>query len=198
MVDALAVDRVESLPSVPFPRRREWPWSIVVLCLVLVIGSGCGTATGGASHSPMTATDPVSVAKELAFTTRTVDGKTFDGRSLAGQPAVIWFWASWCPICASDAENAVKLSENAKNSGITFVTIDGLDSPEAQARQFVSGHSMTGLVNATDPTGEIWSNFGVFAQDSYALVRADGKIRIIAGSGLDVPDLTTMMQKLTA
>src|SRR5262245_51367834 len=96
---------------------RPHPALVAVISTALVL-TGCGqTAAGGAptpttSHSsssqaptsPTAATvTPPRVPEQLDFTAQTIDGKQFSGASLAGKPAVLWFWAPWCPKCQAEA-----------------------------------------------------------------------------------------------
>jgi thiol-disulfide isomerase/thioredoxin len=46
-----------------------------------------------------------TVPAALAFSAPVVGGGQFDGASLAGKPAVLWFWASWCPRCQAKAND---------------------------------------------------------------------------------------------
>lgn len=71
---------------------RRLGWLVAVAALVL---AGCGGGSPRAAGAPAT-TSPASL---FAFTATTVDGKPFDGMSMAGKPTVLWFWAPWCPIC---------------------------------------------------------------------------------------------------
>ncbi|MDH2393959.1 redoxin family protein, partial [Streptomyces sp. HNM0663] len=39
-----------------------------------------------------------------------MDGKPFDAKTLAGKPAVLWFWAPWCPTCKGQAAETAKVA----------------------------------------------------------------------------------------
>ena len=39
----------------------------------------------------------------LQFTATTLSGAPFNGASLQGKPAVLWFWAPRCPFCNAEA-----------------------------------------------------------------------------------------------
>ena len=39
----------------------------------------------------------------LQFAGTTVSGAPFNGASLQGKPAVLWFWTPWCPFCNAEA-----------------------------------------------------------------------------------------------
>jgi hypothetical protein len=46
---------------------------------------------------------PTAAAADLNFTGTTLSGGTFNGSSLQGKPAVLWFWTPWCPFCNAEA-----------------------------------------------------------------------------------------------
>ena len=39
----------------------------------------------------------------LNFSGTTLSGAPFNGASLQGKPAVLWFWTPWCPFCNAEA-----------------------------------------------------------------------------------------------
>ena len=45
------------------------------------------------------------------------DGSKFDAKSEEGKPTVIYFWASWCPICHSEMPNIEKHYQTFKDRG---------------------------------------------------------------------------------
>ena len=47
---------------------------------------------------------PAALADDrLDFTGTTLSGAPFNGSSLQGKPAVLWFWTPWCPFCNAEA-----------------------------------------------------------------------------------------------
>lgn len=148
--------------------------------LVAVVGlGGCGgtSSTGGAgSTAPpdVTAGQPAAPAAQLDFTARTVTGATFDGRQLAGKPAVLWFWSPWCPTCRAQAPAVSALA--AKYAGkVSVVGVGGLDTSGA-IRDY--GASLSGFPQLDDARGDVWKRFGVTAQSSYVVLDAAGRIQV--------------------
>lgn len=45
----------------------------------------------------------------LNFTATTLGGAPFNGASLQGKPAVLWFWTPWCPYCNAEAPGSARL-----------------------------------------------------------------------------------------
>ena len=58
---------------------------------------------------------------QLNFTGTTLSGATFNGASLQGKPAVMWFWTPWCPFCNQEAPSVSAVA--AANPKVTFVGV---------------------------------------------------------------------------
>ncbi|SDH90368.1 Thiol-disulfide isomerase or thioredoxin [Actinokineospora alba] len=128
------------------------------------------TATGGSS-SPAPA---AAVPEKLQFTAMTVDGKDFRGESLAGKPAVLWFWAPWCPKCRREASGLAEVAKRHEGK-VTFVGVAAQDRVEAM-RDFVQKRGVGGFTHLADTEAALWKRFGVTYQPAYAFLSADGTI----------------------
>src|SRR5258707_10468601 len=60
-----------------------------------------------------------------------MDGSTLSLGDLRGQPAVLVFWASWCPFCREEAPHVNKLAAEFESRG---VHVFGVDVHDSQAR----------------------------------------------------------------
>lgn len=129
--------------------------------------------TAGATPSKATG-QPVPVPEVLQFEAKTLDGKAFDGRTLAGKPVVFWFWAPWCPLCRSDGPNVAAV-EAEYGDRVTFVGVAGLDQLSAM-KSFVADTGTGGFTQLNDEAGEIWRKLEIATQSSFAFVKADGSI----------------------
>src|ERR1700738_2491383 len=63
----------------------------------------------------------VAADDRLNFPGTTPGGAPFKGASLQGKPAVLWFWAPFCPFCNAEAPGLSQVA--AANPGVTFVGI---------------------------------------------------------------------------
>lgn len=106
----------------------------------------------------------------LQFTATTLDGAPFNGASLQGKPAVLWFWTPWCPFCNQEAPSVSQVA--AANPAVTFVGV-AAHSDVAAMRDFVSKYKLN-FTNLNDADGSIWARFGVPWQPAYVFERADG------------------------
>lgn len=137
-------------------------------------GSTSDASPGSTVDAP--AGESAQAPPKLRFNARTLDGGTFSGASLAGEPAVLWFWAPWCPNCRAEAP---AVAEAARNNGdVTFVGVSSRAEASAM-RDFVSRYGVGGFTQINDTTGEIWSRFGVTYQPAYAFISADGSIEVV-------------------
>ena len=65
---------------------------------------------------------PAAVADDrLDFTGTSLSGAPFNGASLQGKPAVMWFWTPWCPFCNAEAPSVSSVA--AANPKVTFVGV---------------------------------------------------------------------------
>lgn len=128
-----------------------------------------------ADDAPATKTPaPKPVPEKLRFTARTIDGKDFSGASLAGKPALLWFWAPWCSNCQAEAPT---MAEAAKSSGVQFVGVAAQDQIPAM-QGFVDRFGLGSFPHIADLEGKTWKRFGVTYQPAYAFVSSNGDIEV--------------------
>lgn len=159
-----------------------------VVAMVAVAGialAGCGTADQPAGSAPVAAEaaggEPVAakVPEQLLFTAKTVDGKDFSGESLAGKPALLWFWTPWCPRCQGEAED---IAAAAKEHGdrVSFVGVAAQDQVPAMQR-FVEKYGLGSFPHIADTDAAVWKRFGVLEQPAHAFIWPDGTVELARG-----------------
>jgi thiol-disulfide isomerase/thioredoxin len=140
---------------------------------------------------------PTAVADDrLQFTGTTLSGAPFDGASLQGKPAVLWFWTPWCPFCNQEAPTVSKVA--AANPDVTFVGV-AARSDLAAMQGFVSRYDL-GFTNLDDADGSLWTKFNVPWQPAYLFVAADGTSSFVNNptSAMSEQDLAARVGALTA
>jgi thiol-disulfide isomerase/thioredoxin len=177
---------------------RRFPVLIAVLLGLTIAGCGSqpepastpssGTVSGQPEPTPTTSTaatqapDGISeppvptgeVPERLRFEAKTIDGEVFDGKSLLGAPAMLWFWAPWCPTCQAEAPT---IAEVSKIEGVRFVGVAAQDEVPAM-REFVDRFSLDTFPHLADTDAAIWKRFGIDYQPAYAFVSSDGTVEV--------------------
>jgi thiol-disulfide isomerase/thioredoxin len=157
---------------------------------MLVLMLAVATLTVGVGR-PATAT-----AADLNFTGTTLSGATFDGASLRGKPAVLWFWTPWCPFCNQEAPSVAAVS--AANPGVTFVGI-ATRADNGALQNFVSKYGLN-FTNINDADGSIWAMFNVPWQPAYVFLRPDGSSTFVNNptSAMSQQELSDRVRALTS
>ncbi|MFO7594701.1 MAG: protein disulfide oxidoreductase [Pseudomonadota bacterium] len=107
------------------------------------------------------------------FTAETITGEAFDLRSLRGRPAVVHFWATWCPVCELEQGTIAALADDypfisvAMQSGkpdevIAYLKDQGVDYP---------------VVN--DPNGVLAKRYGVSAVPATFVLDPNGEVKFV-------------------
>lgn len=161
-----------------------------LLVAVLLVLTGCA-----AEAPPAPPQTGANVSPKLQFTAKTLDDKDFDGSTLAGKPAVIWFWTPWCPRCQGEAPHMGALAK--QNEGkIAFVGVGAQDQVPAM-KKFVAENEVSGFTHLNDANAAIWTRFGITQQPAYAFAYADGTIEIVKQQLSEI-GLNERVAKLTA
>ena len=153
------------------------------------------SASAGTEASPTAGADkPATVPEKLTFKGRTLDGKDFDGASLAGRPVVLWFWAPWCATCISEAWSVSDLAPKYAGK-VAFVGVAGMGS-EKDMREFVSDGKVGGVTHLADGPGTLWKRFDVKEQSTFVLLDRTGKV--LHSGFLDSVEFTNRVAALAA
>jgi thiol-disulfide isomerase/thioredoxin len=161
------------------------PALIRSLALVMAVA---GLTFGIAQPAPAAAAD-------LNFSGTTLSGAPFNGASLQGKPAVLWFWTPWCPFCNQEAPSVSAVA--AANPNVTFVGVSTRADVSAMAN-FASKYNLN-FTNLNDADGSIWALFNVPWQPAYVFLNSDGSSTFVNNpvSAMSQQDLTNRVQALT-
>ncbi len=142
---------------------------------------------------PQAPAGEAAVPAQLQFTATTLGGEQFSGESLFGQPAVLWFWAPWCPTCQREAPLVGQVA--ADNPGVRFVGVAGLAELPAM-QEFVDRYPVQDFTQLADTDGAVWTKFGVTQQPAWAFVDAAGNVDVVRGT-LPESELTERITALS-
>lgn len=168
-------------------RFRAMPALLLAAVLLL---SGCGSSGEQAADTPTAGSS--SDTANLAFTSNTLDGSPFEGAQLAGKPAVLWFWAPWCPTCRAQAPAVSSLAEKY-GAKVSILGVGGL-ADVSDIRDYAQ--EVDGPIHLIDPDGAVWRHFGVTAQSTYVILDADGGV--VAEGYLDDSVLAAKVAELVS
>ena len=147
---------------------------LIGLFVVAVMAlAGCG-GTDGSTAGSVESPSSTPTGSPLEFTATTVDGKPFDGRSLTGKPAVLWFWAPWCPTCLQQAPGVREAFEQYGDR-VAIVGVASLDKATAMP-EFIDLAKIESITNLSDEPGDVWKRFGVTAQSIFVLIDETGTV----------------------
>ena len=163
------------------------PIQALIMSLALVMAVA-GLTFGIAQPAPAAAAD-------LNIIGTTLSGAPFNGASLQGKPAVLWFWTPWCPFCNQEAPSVSAVA--AANPNVTFVGVSTRADVSAMAN-FASKYNLN-FTNLNDADGSIWAMFNVPWQPAYVFLNSDGSSTFVNNpvSAMSQQDLTNRVQALT-
>ena len=158
----------------------------------LAVGLATMTLAFGLSVSPRA----VAADERLQFTGTTLTGARFNGASLQGKPAVLWFWRPQCPFCNQEAPSLSQVA--AANPKVTFVGV-AARSDVASMQDFVSKYNLN-FTNLNDADGSIWQRFNVPWQPAYVFERPDGSSTFVNNptSAMSQQELSDRVAALTS
>ena len=133
--------------------------------------NGGGTAGGGAEAVP----DTIELAP--AFTVTDAAGESVSFSDFAGRPALLNFWASWCPPCRSELP-LFQDAYDAHGNEIAFLMInltDGRQETRESADAFLSESGYTFPVYY-DTAGECTAAYQLYSIPLTVAVNAEGQI----------------------
>jgi thiol-disulfide isomerase/thioredoxin len=102
----------------------------------------------------------------------TLDGQAFDLADTKGKPAVVNFFASWCPPCNDEAPDLVAFSEAHPEIEVVGVAIDD-ELPKTE--EFVAKYGVTYTV-VFDAEGGSGADWGVTGIPTTFFLNADGAV----------------------
>ena len=100
-----------------------------------------------------------------------IKGNSVDFSNYKGEPLIVHFWGTWCPVCQLEASNIQALSQ--KNNLISIAVNSGTDETiEAFMRQ---KHLDYRVIN--DEKGTLAKKFNITAYPSTLIYNAKGELK---------------------
>ncbi len=99
----------------------------------------------------------------------TLDGQSFDLQRIKGQPAVVYFWATWCKICGAMKDT---IADIARDYPVISIATQSGSAKDIAAK--------ANLATIADPDGRIGQRFGIRGVPTAFILDKDGNIRYTA------------------
>lgn len=107
------------------------------------------------------------------FSARLLDGSRVSLHEFRGQPLLLQFWATWCPVCSMEQGS---IDAIARDYAVLSVALD--EAPADQIREWMSEKGVIYAV-IRDPSGQISAQFGVQGVPTSMILDASGNIRFV-------------------
>ncbi|HEX3219949.1 MAG TPA: DsbE family thiol:disulfide interchange protein [Candidatus Limnocylindria bacterium] len=149
--------------------RLRW---LVIPLLVVPIGWLLFTGLG---RDPRIIPSPL-VGKPLpALSGETLDGAAWSSATLAGKPALVNVWASWCSPCVSEHPLLLDVARQHRDD-LQMVGVLYQDTADGAAA-FLAHYGDGGWPDVDDASGRIAVSLGVTGPPETFFVDADGIVR---------------------
>ena len=148
----------------PLSRVQVAIASTGVLALALAVALGAAMR-GGVGRPPLGAVDPgFTTASTFELPLLDPRGASSPGTFALGEyrdrPVFVYFWASWCTPCKSEAPLIQRLWPEFEALGYTFVGVN-IQDQEQDARRFIEEHGLT-FPQVRDREGAVYLDYGVY------------------------------------
>lgn len=131
---------------------------LVAIVAVLVVGSRSGGSRG---------------AEAVALPAQVLVGPRVTSAQLAGRPAIVHFWASWCEPCRKEAPELARLA-GMLHGRATLVGVDW-SGERRDALAFVHRHGWA-FPNLSDPGQAVGERDGVIGLPTTFILDAHGTV----------------------
>ncbi len=106
-----------------------------------------------------------------AFAAATIEGTKFT-LAASDKPTLVYFWASWCPVCKLTSPNVAAV---ARDYRVVAVAMQSGDAKEI--KHYLAAHELALPVVVADEKGALAARWGVNATPASFIVDGQGRIR---------------------
>lgn len=92
-----------------------------------------------------------------------------------GKPAILFFWATWCPHCREQIVQLNKNRDEVAKKGIKIMVID-VGEPQAQVAKYLTKKNIQ-IDSFVDEDSEVSSTYGLIGVPSFFFIDKDGVVK---------------------
>jgi len=107
------------------------------------------------------------------FNVELLDGTRFEISEFSGQPVLLHFWATWCPVCSLQEGSVESISRD-----YPVVTVASWSEGEAEVNKHMHENGLTFPV-MLDDSGQLARSFGVKGVPASFILSPDGEIAFV-------------------
>lgn len=151
-------------------------YNLALLLTLILLASACASEKSDSSEQSSSTSNETELREAPGFQVTTIEGDTVSLQKSMDEnkPLVVYFTASWCPICAKNWPVLSELYPEYKDRlNLVAIGIDPTDDEEVM-RKLSEEKGFTFPVTRGEP--DIMRAFGVQSQATTVGVNADGTI----------------------
>ena len=154
-------------------------WARVLLCALAVAGltfmPGAGQAAEAAAET--------AVSAAPSFDLVTLAGEAYSKESLKGRPALLMFWAPWCPVCRKELPVLGRFYQQEKPAQLRVISI-GFADMRGNVEAYVKSHPETFVFpTAYDEDNWVSQAFKVTGTPTFVLLDSSGNVLMVHRGG---------------
>jgi len=154
-------------------RRGAVPWYVLAAALSVLCLAG---------QAVEVAAEPAASAAPQ-FDLVTLAGEAYSKESLTGRPALLVFWAPWCPVCRKELPILGQFYQQEKPTQLRVIAI-GFADRRGNVEAYVKSHPETFVFpTAFDEDNWISQAFKVTATPTFVLLDANGTVQLVHRGG---------------
>jgi peroxiredoxin len=168
---------------------------VVVLAGAFLLYRNWRSGTEAEKAGPETAAGSPDLRTAPPFSLKDTNGNIFSSAQLAGKPAVINFFATWCPPCTAEIPGFVEVYNKHRSKGFELIGI----SLDTDTRENLPGFLMSNKVGYRILFGDLATARaygGVSALPTTFFVGKDGEIKNIHVGYMDKDAFDKEVKKL--
>lgn len=120
---------------------------------------------------------PVKLNDAADFKLLDLTGRELSFSASSGRPALLFFWATWCPFCLKELPDLQKQYQGLKKAGVEVFAID-VGEPKERVEKFLGKKNNLEFPVLLDSDSRVASRYNLVGIPTFILIDAQGKIKV--------------------